>query len=160
MCLHSIRQYTLGIYMNDIDLVNSAKRAAENAIVPFSGFQVGAALLASDGKLFLGCNIENHSLSMSVCAEQVALANALSSGAREFEKIAVWADSEAHVTPCGKCRQLIFEFAPRIEVIMANRECEFVARPIEELLPMAFQHRKEGGEEAKREKGERGRRSQ
>ncbi len=127
--------------MKDIDLVMSAKKAAENAIVPFSGFPVGAALLSSDGKLFLGCNIENHSLSMSVCAEQVAFANALSSGVREFQKIAVWADCETHVTPCGKCRQLIFEFAPYVEVIMANRECEFIKRPIRELLPMPFKHR-------------------
>ncbi len=127
--------------MKDIDLVMSAKKATENAIVPFSGFPVGAALLSSDGKLFLGCNIENHSLSMSVCAEQVALANALSSGVREFEKIAVWADCETYVTPCGKCRQLIFEFAPDVEVIMANRECKFITRPIKELLPMPFEHK-------------------
>jgi len=94
--------------MEDINLVISAKKASENAIVPFSGFRVGAALLSSDGRLFTGCNIENHSLSMSVCAEQVAFTNAISSGVREFE--------------------------------MANRECEFVTRPIEELLPMAFKH--------------------
>jgi len=126
--------------MEDINLVISAKKASENAIVPFSGFRVGAALLSSDGRLFTGCNIENHSLSMSVCAEQVAFTNAISSGVREFEKIAVWADCKTHVTPCGKCRQLIFEFAPNADVIMANRECDFVTRPIEELLPMAFKH--------------------
>jgi len=142
--------------MKDVDLVKSAKSASENAIVPFSGFHVGAALLATDGRLFLGCNIENHSLSMSICAEHVALVNALSCGVREFEKIAVWADCESYVTPCGRCRQLIFEFAPDTDVIMANRECEFIVRPIRELLPMAFEHHKERGEKAKRRKGEKG----
>ncbi|MBN2208116.1 MAG: cytidine deaminase [Candidatus Coatesbacteria bacterium] len=137
--------------MKDIDLVKSAKSAAENAIVPFSCFHVGAALLASDGRLFLGCNIENHSLSMSICAEHVALVNALSCGVREFEKIAVWADWESYVTPCGRCRQLIFEFAPDVDVIMANRECEFITRSIKELLPMAFHHHK--GENEKRGNG-------
>ena len=127
--------------MKNIDLVNSAKKASENAIVPFSNFRVGAALMSSDGRLFTGCNIENQSLSMSVCAEQVAFTNALSCGVRKFERIAVWADCEAHVTPCGKCRQLIFEFAPAATVIMANRACDFITRPIKELLPMPFEHR-------------------
>jgi len=81
------------------------------------------------------------SLSMSVCAEQVAMMKALSDGAREFDRIAIWGDSEDYVTPCGKCRQLLFEFAPNIEVIMANRECGFVKEAIGELLPMAFKHR-------------------
>ena len=127
--------------MKDIELVTRAKEAAENAIVPFSGFRVGAALLSSDGRLFTGCNIENASLSMSVCAEQVALTNALSSGAKSFEKIAIWGANDDFVTPCGKCRQLLLEFAPNVQVIMANRDCEFVEKPIEALLPEPFRHR-------------------
>lgn len=127
--------------MQDTELVALAKKAAENAIAPFSQFHVGAALLGADGHLFTGCNVENHSLSMSVCAEQVAMLKALSEGAREFTKIAVWADCEAYVTPCGKCRQLLFEFAPTIEVVMANRAGQFIRRPIGELLPLPFKHR-------------------
>jgi len=107
--------------MKDTELVIKAKEAADNAIVPFSGFRVGAALLSSDGKLFLGCNIENASLSMSVCAEQVALMTALSNGVRSFERIAIWGDDADFVTPCGKCRQLLLEFAPDVQVIMADR---------------------------------------
>ncbi|MBN1592471.1 MAG: cytidine deaminase [Candidatus Coatesbacteria bacterium] len=130
--------------MNDDDLVSAAKKAAENAIIPFSGFRVGAALLASDGRLFAGCNIENPSLSMSVCAEQVAFMNALSAGAREFTKVAVWADYDQFVTPCGKCRQLILEFAPHATVLMADRNGSFMVRKIGELLPLPFRHRQGG----------------
>ncbi|MCD6327061.1 cytidine deaminase [bacterium] len=127
--------------LSDKELVERAAEAAGNSICPFSGFRVGAALLCSDGRLFLGCNIENMSLSMSVCAEQVAMMKALSDGARDFDRIAIWGDSEDYVTPCGKCRQLLFEFAPNIEVIMANREKDYIKMKIRELLPMAFQHR-------------------
>ena len=129
--------------MLDKDLVELAKEAAGNAIVPFSGFRVGAALLCSDGRAFMGCNIENLSLSMSACAEQVAMLKALSEGVRRFDRIAVWADCEAHVTPCGKCRQLLFEFAPGIQVLMANRDGDFIKKPVRELLPMPFKHRNE-----------------
>ena len=127
--------------MQDAELVGLAQGAARNAIVPFSQFHVGAAVLCCDGSVFLGCNIENISLSMSVCAEQVALLNALSSGQREFARIAVWGDSDTYTAPCGKCRQLLFEFAPGIEVIMADRGGQYLKRPIAELLPMPFKHR-------------------
>ena len=130
-----------GVQPDDARLVQLAREAAKNSMCPFSGFSVGAALLTKEGQVFLGCNIENWSLSMSSCAEQVVMLKALSEGAREFSRIAVWADTENHVTPCGKCRQLLIEFAPDIEVIMANGRGEFIKRPISELLPMAFRHK-------------------
>ena len=119
-------------------LIAEAKTAREKAYAPYSNFKVGAAVLTSNGKIFSGCNIENSSYGLSICAERVAIFNAVSSGYREFTKIAVVTDSEPSASPCGACRQVIFEFGDDIEVIMSNLKGDIKIMKIDELLKDGF----------------------
>lgn len=124
--------------MDESRLVAAAVDARRNAYAPYSGFPVGAALLARDGRLFTGCNVENASYGLTVCAERVALFKAVSEGVREFEAIAV-ACGDAPCSPCGACRQALNEFAPNLKVILADgegRRWEVV--PLSDLLPRGF----------------------
>ncbi|GAB4307747.1 MAG: cytidine deaminase [Candidatus Bipolaricaulota bacterium] len=124
--------------MDESRLVAAAVEARRNAYAPYSGFPVGAALLARDGRLFTGCNVENASYGLTVCAERVALFKAVSEGVREFEAIAV-ACGDAPCSPCGACRQALNEFAPNLKVILADgegRRWEVV--PLSDLLPRGF----------------------
>ena len=102
------------------ELVQAALRARENAFAPYSNFKVGAALEAASGKIYTGCNVENATYGLTVCAERVALWKAISEGEREFQRIVVATDTERPGTPCGACRQLLWEFCGDIEVILAN----------------------------------------
>lgn len=120
------------------DLLRRAQDAKIKSIADFSKFHVGAALLTADGKIFTGCNIENFSLSLSICAERVALFKALSEGERDFIKIAVVSDDSNHCPPCGTCRQVLFEFAPQISVVMINKDNIIKEISIKELLPYPF----------------------
>ncbi|MDP7974941.1 MAG: cytidine deaminase [TACK group archaeon] len=113
-------------------LLETAKKAAMKAYAPYSKFKVGAALMASDGSIYTGCNVENSSYGLSMCAERVALFKAVSEGKREFLAIAVMSDS-GPVTPCGACRQVLFEFSPNIRVLTEGQE-----HSLSELLPHAF----------------------
>jgi len=119
-------------------LAEKAREAVENAVAPFSNFRVGAALITAGGRVYTGCNIENPSLSMSVCAEKVALMKALSEGEREFVAIAIFADGMEYCPPCGSCRQLLYEFAPEILVVMAGVK-DYRVEYIKSLLPGAFE---------------------
>jgi len=119
-------------------LIAEAKMAREKAYAPYSNFKVGAAVLTSNGKIFSGCNIENSSYGLSICAERVAIFNAVSSGYREFTEIAVVTDSDTPSSPCGACRQVIFEFGDDIEVIMANLKGDIKIMKIDELLKDGF----------------------
>lgn len=118
-------------------LISSAKEAIKRAVAPYSGFRVGAALLTGDEKIFTGCNIENPSLMLSVCAERVALLKALSEGAADFKAIAIASDTDQYCYPCGACRQLLIEFAPGIDVYLSSEKGVSKYR-IEELLPHLF----------------------
>ncbi len=121
------------------DLVTAAARARENAVAPFSGFKVGAAIETPGGKVFTGCNIENASLGLTVCAERVALWKALSEGEREFTTIAVATDAETPATPCGACRQLLWEYCGNIAVLLHSiRGGTTLKIPLAELLPRPF----------------------
>lgn len=122
------------------ELIEQAAQAKERAIVPLSGFRVGAALLTTEGRCYLGCNIENTSLSLSICAERVAFLKALSEGEKSFQALAIVSDSEGIITPCGACRQLIWEFAPQITVIMNNPRGDVRWARIGDLLPQAFSY--------------------
>lgn len=122
-------------------LIAEAKKAREKAYAPYSNFKVGAAVLTSNGKIFSGCNIENSSYGLSICAERTAIFNAVSSGYREFTKIAVVTDSDTPSSPCGACRQVIFEFGDDIEVIMSNLKGDMRIARIDELLKDGFTHR-------------------
>jgi cytidine deaminase len=116
-------------------LLNAAWGARDLAYAPYSNFSVGAALLAEDGRLFLGCNVENISYGLTNCAERVAIGAAVAAGVRRFSAVAVVAETKVPISPCGACRQVLAEFrVPR--VILANREGRLEFR-LEELLPRA-----------------------
>ena len=124
--------------MTDEKLVELAKEAMKNAYVPYSHFKVGAALLAKDGTVFQGCNIENASYGATNCAERTAIFKAVFEGYREFEKIAVVASSGDYASPCGICRQILFEFLPEGKVILDSEEKGMVTYTVRELLPFGF----------------------
>lgn len=124
--------------MTDEKLVALAKEAMQNAYVPYSHFKVGAALLAKDGTVFKGCNIENASYGATNCAERTAIFKAVSEGYREFEKIAVVASSGDYASPCGICRQVLFEFLPDGKVILDSDEKGMITYTVRELLPLGF----------------------
>ncbi len=116
-------------------LVEAAWQAREAAYAPYSNFTVGAALLAADGRIFPGCNVENISYGLTNCAERVAIGAAVAAGVREFLAVAVVADTGVPISPCGACRQVLAEFGvPR--VMLANRS-ERLEFGLEELLPRA-----------------------
>jgi len=119
-------------------LIKEAEKARKRAYTPYSKFQVGAAVLCSDGKIFTGCNIENASFGLTICAERVAMFKAISEGSTKFEAIAVIGDTDKPCSPCGACRQVISEFGEDIPLIMANLKGDVQIKKIEELLPEAF----------------------
>src|SRR4051812_7848838 len=101
-------------------LIEAARRARLNAHAPFSRFRVGAALATADGKIVTGCNVENATYGLTVCAERVAVLKAISDGERRFTRIAVVADTAEPAPPCGACRQILWEFGGDLEVVLAN----------------------------------------
>jgi cytidine deaminase len=117
-------------------LIAKAMEAREKAHAPYSHFTVGAALLAKSGRIYTGCNVENASFGLSICAERAAVFKAVSEGERDFEAIAVVTDKG--VTPCGACRQVLMEFGDDIQVIVANGAGEHRVFGLQELLPEAF----------------------
>jgi cytidine deaminase len=117
-------------------LVSLAAEARKKAHAPYSNFSVGAALLAKSGRVYTGCNVENASYGLSVCAERVAVFKAVSEGEREFEAIAVV--SENGITPCGACRQVLIEFGDDIQVIVADTAGHRRVFALADLLPEGF----------------------
>jgi cytidine deaminase len=118
-------------------LQDAAWQAREHAWCQYSGFAVGAALEADDGRCFVGCNVENASYGLTVCAERAAVSAAIAAGARRFRRIVVVAELEPPVPPCGACRQVLMEFAPDLLVESANRTTRRTWQ-LRELLPDAF----------------------
>ncbi|MCX7013128.1 MAG: cytidine deaminase [Candidatus Sumerlaeota bacterium] len=118
------------------------RRAAEvrrRAYAPYSGFRVGAALLAEDGRIFAGCNVENASYSLTVCAERNALFHAVAEGAARFQALAVAAECDSPAAPCGACRQALSEFAPDLEIVLGDAEGrERETLSLRDLLPRRF----------------------
>ena len=127
--------------MGASDLVAAARRARENAHARFSNFKVGAALETADGTVITGCNIENATYGLTMCAERVAMFKAISDGHRKFTRIAVVADTEAPTPPCGSCRQILWEFGGDLEVILANTTKETGRWQMKDLLPLPFDAR-------------------
>ncbi len=123
---------------SNLELIQVAATARENAHTPFSHFKVGAALLTADDEIITGCNVENASYGLTMCAERVAIFKAISEGERKFVKICVVADTETLTPPCGACRQIIWEFCGDVEVLMANLQGETATLQMSELLPKAF----------------------
>ncbi len=120
-------------------LIEQAKIARNNAYAPYSKFPVGAAIIAEDGKVYTGCNIENASFGMSNCAERTAIFKAVSEGATKFKAIAVIADTDGPCSPCGACRQVIAEFCNKeMPVFLTNIKGDIQKTTVGELLPGAF----------------------
>jgi len=121
--------------MTTEDLIAVAWEARERAYAPYSNFKVGAALLSADGQVFQGCNVENISYGLTICAERVAIGAAVAQGVTKFDRVAVVADTKEPVSPCGACRQVLAEFGVKT-IILANKQGS-VAFSLEELLPRA-----------------------
>ena len=119
-------------------LLDAAWKARQNACCDYSGFAVGAAVEASDGRIYSGCNIENASYGLTICAERVALLKALSEGATTFTKIAVVTAAETLTPPCGPCRQLLWEYTGNIQVIIGNIKKKNTVYLLSDLFPHPF----------------------
>jgi cytidine deaminase len=128
--------------MPDADpLLEEARMARRFAHAPFSHFTVGAALETTDGEIITGCNIENATFGLTMCAERVAVFKAVSEGERHFRRIAIVADTEEPTPPCGSCRQILWEFCGDIEIILGNLQKEAGRYRLKDLLPMPFDGR-------------------
>src|ERR1041384_302453 len=119
-------------------LVAEARKARRRAVAEYSKFKVGAALETADGTIITGCNIENATYGLTLCAERVAMFKALSEGHRRFRRIAVVADTAAPTPPCGPCRQILWEFGGDLEVVLANLKTETGRHQLSALLPLPF----------------------
>jgi cytidine deaminase len=119
-------------------LVATAQEAKKQALAPYSNFRVGAAIETPDGKIYTGCNIESSSYGLTCCAERVAIFKALSEGERDFARMAVAADTEEFCTPCGACRQVLWDYAQNLEILCVNKHGAVHSIQLRDLLPEAF----------------------
>jgi cytidine deaminase len=122
-------------------LLDAARAARLHAHAPFSNLKVGAALETDDGQIVTGCNVENATYGLTVCAERVAVFKAISEGHRRFRRVAIVADTRTPTPPCGACRQILWEFCGDLEVILGNLEHETGLHQLAELLPLPFDAR-------------------
>lgn len=120
-------------------LVEAARAASERAYAPYSGLRVGAALLGQDGRVFTGCNVENASLGLTMCAERTALACAVAAGQHKFRALAVYVEAEEPAPPCGACRQVLREFAADMPIYLAGRDGAVRQVSLAALYPMPFE---------------------
>ena len=119
----------------DQQLVTQAIEVAARAYAPYSKFHVGAVLVGKDGRTFAGCNVENISFGLTICAERNAVFAAVAAGCREFSKIVIVADTEEPASPCGACRQVLAEFDPDLDIVLANFRGKYLNFRLSELLP-------------------------
>ena len=124
--------------MRDIELIAHAREMTRRAYAPYSGYRVGAALLGINGKVYTGCNIESASYGATICAERAAIANAFSDGCQRFIRAAVISDKNEICTPCGICRQMLYEFSEHLMVLCCSADGKVKEYSIEELLPDGF----------------------
>src|SRR3989454_12633392 len=122
-------------------LIVAARQARERAVAAFSKFKVGAALETMDGTIVTGCNVENATYGLTICAERVAMFKALSDGHRAFRRLAIVADTEAPTPPCGACRQILWEFGGNLEIRLANLVSTKGTHRLKDLLPLPFDAR-------------------
>jgi cytidine deaminase len=119
-------------------LVSAALAARQNAFAPFSKFKVGAAIEDAEGRIHTGCNVENATYGLTVCAERVAVYKAVSEGVRQFRRMAIAADTDTLTPPCGACRQILWEFCGDIEIVLANPRGKTETYRLKELFPKPF----------------------
>ena len=119
-------------------LIEAALAARQNAHAPYSKFRVGAALEEASGRVHTGCNVENATYGLTLCAERVAVFKAISEGAREFRRIAIAADTDTLTPPCGACRQILWEFCGDIEIVLLNPRGKSEMLRLKDLFPRAF----------------------
>ncbi|HEV2445727.1 MAG TPA: cytidine deaminase [Candidatus Sulfopaludibacter sp.] len=119
-------------------LLSAALAVRANAFAPYSRFQVGAALEDSEGRIHTGCNVENATYGLTVCAERVAVFKAISEGVRKFRRVAVAADTETLTPPCGACRQILWEFCGDIEIVLVNPRGKTETHQLKDLFPKPF----------------------
>lgn len=124
--------------MTDEELLKLANEARKNSYAPYSNFHVGAALLGKNGKVYKGCNVENAAYGPTNCAERTAIFNAVVDGCRDFEKLAIIADSPEPAYPCGVCRQVMSEFCDDLKLILANNKGEYIEDSLANILPHMF----------------------
>ena len=124
--------------MNEAGLIEYARAVRNHAYAPYSGFKVGAAILGRSGQVYTGCNVENASYGLTICAERAAVARAISDGEREFVCLALVGSGEGFTYPCGACLQVLAEFAPRLRIIMVNAAGQTRKNLLRELLPQVF----------------------
>ncbi|MCQ2451762.1 MAG: cytidine deaminase [Oscillospiraceae bacterium] len=124
--------------MTDRKLLERAAEAMANAYAPYSRFPVGAALECEDGSVFTGCNVENCALGCTMCAESVAVGNAVSHGHTDFVRLAVFTRGTGYRYPCGECRQVLNEFAPNLEILIGRADGRYVSYHLDDLLPNPF----------------------
>jgi cytidine deaminase len=126
---------------DDAALLRAARDARDKAHAPFSRFKVGAAIRSGDGRVYTGCNIENASFTLGICAERVAIFKALSEGAKGFRQVVIVTDAKKLTPPCGACRQILWEFAPHAEIVLANVRGRSKRMTIASLIPSPFDAR-------------------
>ena len=125
--------------MTDQELIQKAVEMQKFSYIPYSHFPVGAALLCGDGRVFTGCNVENATYGSTICAERTALVKAVSEGCTSgFTTLAIAGKGPDYCWPCGACRQMLYEFAPNLTLLVARKDREFVELPLSELLPHGF----------------------
>ncbi|MBM4404413.1 MAG: cytidine deaminase [Candidatus Cloacimonetes bacterium] len=118
-------------------LLRAAQKAAQEAYAPYSGYKVGSAIMTTEGRIFTGCNVENASYSLTLCAERLAIFKAVSEGYQKFTGIAIYAETDKPFPPCGACRQVLAEFSPDLQIIYANQKGQQITT-LTELLPHSF----------------------
>ena len=119
-------------------LIAAALAARQNAFAPYSKFKVGAAIEDIDGRIHTGCNVENATYGLTVCAERVAVLKAISEGVRKFRRVAIATDTDALTPPCGACRQILWEFCGDIEIVLANPRGQTETHRLKDLFPKPF----------------------
>lgn len=129
------------LVQSEMRLWETAKASREHAHAPYSGFKVGCALETADGRIIGGCNVESASYGLTVCAERIAIFKSVSEGVKTFVRVCIVADTERPTTPCGACRQLLWEFCGDAEVLMGNLNGIILRKRMSELLPIPFDKR-------------------
>ena len=119
-------------------MLEAALAARDHAHAPFSNFKVGAAIEDESGRIFTGCNVENATYGLTICAERVAVFKAISEGARKFKRVAVAADTETLTPPCGACRQILWEFCGDVELVLVNLQNKTETFRLKDLFPRPF----------------------